>query len=498
MRVQKKILIGFLIIIAISILNGIIGFLKVEDTLAGIDSHAKSSIEDVKMMSNLDNSATLMRYYDEVLTQAARNYAFTSDQKWLDVYSQTHPKLLAVINEACSSSPKNEKILFDKIAKINITLENLEAKSLELAKQRKSVEAIALLDSDDYQNAKNAYSETLLQYSEQSEKDFDRADDMSTQEINRLLAEIKDLSSEIQILLYVRIPILLAIAVVLSYFISRSISKPIASLNKAADLVSKGDYDAQFPTKTGDEIGQLGQKLQAMVNSFKNSLQTERELIIAQEKLKAEKLRAIGELSARIAHDLRNPLSVIKNVSDLMKIQYPTSDQKLKDHFAKMDNSIQRISHQIDDVLDFVRTTPLEKHMSSVKEIINSSIVEMEIPKGVKLELPQNDEKINCDDTKLRTVFSNLILNAIQAMDGEGTVSIKITGYTKHVIIEVIDSGPGIPENSLDSIFEPLFTTKQQGTGLGLPSCKNIIEQHGGTISVKNKPTTFTMNLPRI
>ncbi|NDF29672.1 MAG: hypothetical protein EB150_05630, partial [Nitrososphaeria archaeon] len=80
---QKKILIGFLIIIAISIPNGIVGFLKVENALIEIDSHAKTSIEDVKMMSRLDNFVTLMKYYDEVLTQAARNYAFTSDQKWL-------------------------------------------------------------------------------------------------------------------------------------------------------------------------------------------------------------------------------------------------------------------------------------------------------------------------------------------------------------------------------------------------------------------------------
>lgn len=495
---QKKILIGFLIIIAISVPNGIVGFLKVENTLTEIDSHAKASIEDVKMMSRLDNFATLMRYYDEVLTQGARNYAFTSDQKWLDVYSQTQPKLVSVISEACSTSPKNEKILFDRIAEINTTLENLEVQSLELSKQGKSSEALALLDSADYQNAKNAYSETLLQYSKQSEQDFDRADDMSAKEINGLLTQIKSLSSEIQILLYVGIPILLAVAIGLSVFISRSISRPIAALNNAADRVSKGDYDVQFQTKTGDEVGQLGQKFQAMINAFKNSLQNERDLVMAQEKIKTEKLRAIGELSARIAHDLRNPLSVIKNVSDLIKLQYPPNDAKLNDHFRKMDNSIQRISHQIDDVLDFVRTTPLEKRVLSLKDIVLSSISYMEIPKQIKLELPQNDEKIDCDDSKLKTVFSNLILNAIQAMDGEGTVSIKITGYTKHVTIEVIDSGPGIPDNVIGNVFEPLFTTKQQGTGLGLPSCKNIIEQHGGTISVKNKPTTFTVSLPRI
>ena len=360
MQVQKKILIGFLIIIAITVPNGVIGFLKVENTLTGIESHTK------------------------------------------------------------------------------------------------------------------------------------------TEQMGQSLSEIKTLLAEIQLLLYVGIPVLLGIAVALSYFVSRSISKPIDELNKNADRVSKGDYDIRFKTKSNDELGQLGQKFQSMVNSFKNSLQTERELVLAQEKLKTEKLRAIGELASRMAHDLRNPLSVIKNVSDLIRLQYPSNDPKLKDHFAKMDSSISRISHQIDDVLDFVRTTPLEKSIVSLKEIIAKSVSDMDIPKDITLELPQNDEKVDCDEQKMRTVFSNLILNAIQAIDDKGTVSVKITGYTKHIIIDITDTGPGIPDNLLANVFEPLFTTKQQGTGLGLPSCKNIIEQHGGTISDKNTPTTFTITLPRI
>jgi signal transduction histidine kinase len=317
-------------------------------------------------------------------------------------------------------------------------------------------------------------------------------------EVGDSVLRIKGLLFETQMMLYVGVPILLILAVGLSYFVSRSISKPIHRLHDAADKVSRGDYEIRFQTKGNDEIGELGQKFQSMLNSFKNSLETERKLAVTQERLKTEKLTAIGELAARIAHDLRNPLSVIKNVSELIRLQYPKDDKRLQNHFAKLENSIQRMSHQIDDVLNFVRTTPLEKKITSLREIIQKSIDDLDVPSQVTIQMPENDEKIDCDDQKLRTAFSNILLNSIQAMSDHGTISIKITGYTKHASIEISDSGPGIPLDVLPKIFEPLFTTKQRGTGLGLSSCKNIIEQHGGTITAKNHPTTFVIALPRI
>jgi signal transduction histidine kinase len=495
--VQKKILIGFLIIIAISVPNGIIGFLKVENTLISVENDVKAGVSHLKNTSRLDHLAVDLLYYDEILTNAARNYAFTSEQKWLDVYIQTKPELDMAVSDAIATSPQKEKPIFDKIAQANAILVDLETQAISLVENGKSADAIIILESENYWNAKSLYSDALLRYSEGKEMDFDHTTDVAS-EIDLSISKIRNLLMEIQILLYVGIPALLAIAILLSYFISRSISRPIAVLNKTADLISQGDYNVQLQSKSDDEIGRLGQKFQSMINSFKNALETERNLIIAQEQLKTEKLRAIGELAARIAHDLRNPLSVIKNVSELIRMQYPANDPKLQTHFTKLDTSIQRMSHQIDDVLDFVRTTPLEKRITSIKEIIEKSLADMDVPQDILVELPQNDEKIDCDDQKLRTVFSNLILNSIQAIDGKGTISVKLTGYTKHITIDLIDTGSGIPENILPHIFEPLFTTKQQGTGLGLPSCKNIIEQHGGTISAKNNPTAFTITLPRL
>src|SRR5574338_90682 len=498
MRIQNKLLLGFLIIIAITAPNGIIGFFKIENSLLLIETDTKSSLGDIKSASHLNNLAFFMRYYDEVLTQAARNYALTSDEKWSARYFETEPKLDKTIQEASTISSDKEKQVFDTIGRTNVKLVSLEHQAIELVKEGRSSDAVSVLESEEYWNQKQVYKQALDKYSKDKGMEFDQSLDVSTDKLGQSIEKIRNFLLEAQTLLYIGIPTLLVIGALLSYFISRSISNPIQSLHKAADQISKGNYAVKLDTTSDDEIGQLGVKFESMVNAFKTSIETERKLTITQERLKTEKLTAIGELAARIAHDMRNPLSVIKNVSELIKMQYPPEDKRLQDHFGKLENSVQRMSHQIDDVLNFVRSTPLEKKITSLKEIITKSIDDLDVPHDITIIMPQNDEKIDCDDQKLRTAFSNIILNGIQAIDDKGTISIKITGYTKHVTVDIADSGPGIPEDAMDFIFEPLFTTKQRGTGLGLSSCKSIVEQHGGTISAKNNPTTFVITLPRI
>ncbi|NIU00659.1 MAG: GHKL domain-containing protein, partial [Nitrosopumilaceae archaeon] len=107
------------------------------------------------------------------------------------------------------------------------------------------------------------------------------------------------------------------------------------------------------------------------------------------------------------------------------------------------------------------------------------------------------DMRIPCDERKMEAVFSNLLANSVSALDGPGEVDIEFSSNNDSYIITVKDSGPGIPEEQLVRIFEPLYTTKKTGTGLGLVICKSIIEQHGGTILASNKPTTFTITLPK-
>ncbi len=212
--------------------------------------------------------------------------------------------------------------------------------------------------------------------------------------------------------------------------------------------------------------------------------------------IKAERLSAIGELASRLAHDLRNPLSIIKTEIELFRMKNKDNEGS-QQSCSRVERAVKRINYQIDSVLNFVRSKPLVVEKSSVKKIIQSAVSDIVIPDGVKIILPQNDVEVFCDTKQLEIVFDNIIMNSIQAMENNGTITIDVADNDRFVDIQITDTGPGIPKDIIPKIFEPLFTTKHQGTGLGLASVKKIIEQHKGTISVNNNPTKFSIKLPK-
>ena len=213
---------------------------------------------------------------------------------------------------------------------------------------------------------------------------------------------------------------------------------------------------------------------------------------------KLDKLIHIGELTSRITHDMRNPLTVIINYSTMVRKNSKNKlDKKSLDQLALIEEEARKMYHQIEDVLNYVKLPPLKLQTHSLHDILKKVIERTQTLDDVTIHLPKNNPQIICDIDKLEIVFVNLISNAIEAMDKSGTISINSLETKDSAIIEVEDSGPGISDENIEKIFEPLFTTKTTGTGLGLASCKNIIERHRGTITAKNNPTTFTIKLPK-
>ena len=213
--------------------------------------------------------------------------------------------------------------------------------------------------------------------------------------------------------------------------------------------------------------------------------------------IKSQKMAIIGELTSRLAHDLRNPLSVIKTAHGIMK-EKPKMDVKQRlEYNARIDRALLRIIHLVNDVLGFVRITDLDLNESSVQSLIDSAIDSIDVPKQIEIIKPTDDFKINCDFRKLEAVFANLLTNSIQAIENEGKIELRLSSDKDSIKLEIEDTGSGIPKSIMPKIFDPLFTTKSNGTGLGLAICKTIIEQHGGTITVKSNPTTFTIILPK-
>ena len=220
-------------------------------------------------------------------------------------------------------------------------------------------------------------------------------------------------------------------------------------------------------------------------------------IVISEQAMQKEKMASIGELSARLAHDIRNPLSSIISWTELIQLNLKDNpNEKIANYTKSILKSTDSIKFQLNTVIDFVKSRPTNISKNSVMLLIFDAIKTTPIPDTVKINTPVIDLDIECDKSQMIVVFSNLITNSIQAMDGNGSITINIDAKGNNAIIEVIDSGPGISKENLSKIFEPLFTTKSMGTGLGLVSCKNIIEYHKGKISVKNNPTTFTIEMP--
>jgi signal transduction histidine kinase len=228
----------------------------------------------------------------------------------------------------------------------------------------------------------------------------------------------------------------------------------------------------------------------------------DKELFDAQARLmQSERLAAIGAIAAMVGHDLRNPLSGIKNACYYLRKKQGNfvGDEGLK-MLGIIDNSIKYADKIIDDLLDYGREIHLEKEDISPKILIDYIMLTLKKPNNVIIEERIDDSIIiSIDPSKIQRVFTNVVKNAFDAMQNGGVLEIRSQIVDREFLISFADTGIGMTEETIDKIFTPLFTTKAQGMGLGLPICKRILEAHGGSISVvsaEGKGTTFIAKLP--
>ena len=213
-----------------------------------------------------------------------------------------------------------------------------------------------------------------------------------------------------------------------------------------------------------------------------------------------EKMIMLGQLTGRIAHDIKNPLNVINmSFESLSKNpELKLSDKSVQEKIDICTKNLSRINNQINIVLDHIREKPIQHDKILLSNCVSESIKQLIVPENVKINIEKSDLVVHGDLFQLGIACANIINNSIQSFEGKtGEISIKFLEDENYATIEISDSGPGIPEKVLPMIFEPLFTTKQKGTGLGLVSCKNIVKNHGGQVTVKNNPTTFSIQIPK-
>lgn len=224
---------------------------------------------------------------------------------------------------------------------------------------------------------------------------------------------------------------------------------------------------------------------------------------LEEELRRSERMAALGKMAAGVAHELRNPLSSIKGLAILLKsrFQEKSPDQETADILVQ---EVERLNRSIGELLDYARPQKLIKEDVHPEEVVRkaASLIRMDAESvGVRVEIQMEDDLplVLADQDKLNQVFLNLFLNSIQAMEHGGQLDIRVATQGRNVLFTVKDTGCGVNKEDLPRVFDPYFTTKPEGTGLGLAMSVKIIEEHGGTITFESEPdagTTVVVSLP--
>jgi len=296
------------------------------------------------------------------------------------------------------------------------------------------------------------------------------------------------------------------IAITISYLISRKISESVKTLVSASREITQGNLDTRVEIVSNDELQELADAFNLMASALKERDEKLKEFA-TKKIMESERLALIGQLAANVAHELNNPLQGIVTYSYLLLERMPSGDSS-RESIQKIVTQANRCIDIIRGLLDFARQRRPYKRLSNVNSILQEcvSLVEdqalfhnIQIIKDFKEDLPM----VVIDPSQIQQVFMNLIINAAEAMEGGGrlTLATRFDPVKEFIEVEFTDTGHGISEENMGRLFDPFFTTKEtgHGVGLGLAISYGIIKRHEGTISVESevgKGTTFIIRLP--
>jgi signal transduction histidine kinase len=271
----------------------------------------------------------------------------------------------------------------------------------------------------------------------------------------------------------------------------------VADLTRAMAVVGAGDLDHPIHATSRDEIGDLARALERMTGQLRES---------RAQLVQAEKLASIGEMSAAVAHGLRNPLASLRAAAQLVR-RHPASPSATE-HLDAIIEEVDRLDRRISHLLSFSRPAPFHPVSESVPRLLEELLPAVAQPlrdQRVELEMavPKTLPQVRVDPMQVEQAILEIVSNALDAMPTGGRLSIGAFvadgAEPGDVVVEVTDTGGGIPEHVLPSVCEPFFTTRQEGTGLGLAIAKRYVEQNGGRLEIATRPgvgTTVRVRLP--
>ena len=245
-----------------------------------------------------------------------------------------------------------------------------------------------------------------------------------------------------------------------------------------------------------EKLKTYSEKLEEMVEERTKELKDAQEQLV-----RREKLAVLGQLAGGVGHELRNPLGVISNAVYYLKMIQPEADDTIREYLETISQEVNNSTEIVSDLLDFSRVKSVDREETAISDLVARVLEKQPVPENVKMATttPSDLPPVFVDSGQISQVLLNLVTNACQAMPDGGKLSIQVKAEQDKVHVSVTDTGSGISKDNMKNLFEPLFTTKARGIGLGLALSKNLVEINGGRIEVESeegKGSTFTVILP--
>ena len=294
------------------------------------------------------------------------------------------------------------------------------------------------------------------------------------------------------------------LATLATWFLVWRFTRPVEELARATRRVAAGDLSFRVPSANRrDEVGALASTFNEMIAGLGRTRQLEARI------KQTEQSAVIGRLASAIAHEIRNPLNYINLTLDHLRTSLAPSDpvkrEKVERLTVQLKAEVQRINTRITEFLKYTRPANLELAPLDLEETVADALrmVEMQAAEsGVETSFEREGAppRVLGDRESLRSLFTNLIINGMQAMEGEGgRLTVRLLARDGHARVEVSDTGRGIAPDNIPKLFEPYYSTKETGTGLGLAIVKKAVADHNGTIAVESTEgggTTFAVEIP--
>jgi signal transduction histidine kinase len=549
MQVGQKMIMGFMFV---ALLGGVIGYFGFRSTniihgefekLGDETIPVIEALEDLKFAALRIVSSTSEFCLIKEESKIAEGIAGAGELDLIRSGTEGYDNALKQYEALVSKYFPDEKEVLENIKNQGQKLQKTSAEIIELKGQGLSGDQI-LEKKEEFEGDEQAFLRIVNNALASEDKELARRKSYVESAIANAVATIVITSIVIFIM-----------SLVLGLFISRSISNPISKLKDAAIEIGRGDLSKRAQVESKDEVGVLAvsfnqmadeiqkrnEELQTMNEELQSANEeleasneelrstteeletsneelqsateeleasneelrtTNEELEETQEKLiQQEKLAAVGQLAAGIGHELRNPLGVIKNAAYYIKTKIGTDDPKLNKHLTIVEREISISNRIISDLLEFSRNRSPSIAPSDINKVVDDALDVVEMPQDILLvkEFGTALPKAAVDANQMHQVFVNLGLNAVQAMTEGGQLKVSTRLKGDYIEVEFNDTGCGVPEENLKKLFDPLFTTKAKGVGLGLAVTHGIIEKIKGSIEVKRKVekgTIFVVKLP--